>query len=82
MTRRTYSRAFGLTMFATVAVAATFDLGWRHSFGVVAACFIAGIAVTALTRPRQFCAVIPLPRPAHLHPTAPIGIHDEMEGVG
>lgn len=83
MTRRTYSRAFGLTIFATIAVAATVDLGWRHSFGMVAACFIGGVAVTGLTRPRrQSCAVIPLPRPKHLHPAAPIGIHDELEGVG
>lgn len=82
MTRRTYSRAFGLTFFTAVAALALLD--WHHiSVDVLAACAVGAVITLLATRNRaERCPVIPLPRPAHLHPAAPIGIHDEMEGVG
>lgn len=82
MTRRTCSRRFGLTFFTVVAVLALLD--WHHiSADVVAACAVGAVITLLATRNRrQSCAVIPLPRPKHLHPAAPIGPHDELEGVG
>ena len=82
MTRRQYSRRFGLTFFAVVAALALLD--WHHiSVDVLAACAVGAVVTLLATHNRrQSCAVIPLPRPKHLHPAAPIGIHDELEGVG
>lgn len=82
MTRRQYSRRFGLTFFAVVAALALLD--WRNiSLDVIGVCAAGAVITLLATRNRrQSCAVIPLPRPKHLHPAAPIGIHDELEGVG
>ena len=82
MSRRQYCRAFGLAFFAVVAALALLD-PHRISVDVLAACAVgAGITMLATRNRAERCPVIPLPRPAHLHPAAPIGIHDEMEGVG
>ena len=82
MSRRQYCRAFGLAFFAVVAALALLD-PHQISADVLAACAVGAVVTLLATRNRrQSCAVIPLPRPKHLHPAAPIGIHDEMEGVG
>ena len=82
MSRRQYCRTFGLVFFTVVAALALLD-PHHISADVLAACAVGAVITLLATRNRaERCPVIQLPRPKHLHPAAPIGIHDEMEGVG